>query len=70
MIYVDIQSCYAFSDLDGNGNSIGLGLVAADNISRLARKSTSSATDILRTNYSLITDDPGADPGSFFFRAF
>lgn len=35
MIYVDIQSCYAFSDLDGNGNSIGLGLVAADNISRL-----------------------------------
>ena len=35
MIYVDIQSCYAFSDLDGNGTSIGLGMVIADNISRV-----------------------------------
>ena len=32
---VCIQSCYAFSDFDGNGKSIGLGMVAADNISKV-----------------------------------
>ena len=51
MIYVDIQSCYAFSDLDGNGKSIGLGMVAADNISRFFGTNAPLAYNfVLQTN--------------------